>query len=506
VATTKTRIRLPDSHRLPGATPPVPLLAAVAGVGLVGAAVVFFAGAPVAWLWLWVCAIATVPVVAWFATRGRLFEPLPLLASVFALMFVTRPLQLMLEWRDLYSHFVPSDPINGLVLLEGQEIALYVSDRLREPLEPAMARALGACALFVVLLLLGYRLAAGRWLGGRLSRLGTTGARVNVLLATGVSLVLGLAAQAAIIARAGGPAASLESASEQRALSDSFALFLLSGFAFAGLLIWVAWRPPRRRLEWAALLLSVASVCGLWIVAGSRARVFLTLLALALLVHYLHRRWRLRELAAALVLLLIFGSSFAVFRHVAGERSLGEAVTAAGDHVLDARVVVNDNTHFDHVLYASTIYGRSRPHERGEFLLNGARSYVPRRIDPDKPEGGDIALRNVVWRERFGAGRPPTAVGDLYIDFGFPGVAVGALLIGVAARSLLGLLLGGSLGREYRVALYAILLIVLYEFVVGTFSIALGFAFTLLLPFLLAVHVFGRLPGFPAPTARAATG
>jgi oligosaccharide repeat unit polymerase len=367
-----------------------------------------------------------------------------------------------------------------------------------------MARALGACALFVVLLILGYCLAAAMRLGRRLSGLGSTGVHVNVLPAIGVSLVIGLAAQATIIARAGGPAASLESASEQTALSDSFVLFLLSGFAYAALLIWVAWRPPRGGLEWAALLLSVVSICGLWTIAGSRARVFLILMALGLVVHFLHRRWRLRELAVALGLLLVFGSSFAVFRHVAGERSLDAAVTAASEHVLDARVVVNDVTYFDHVLYATTIYGRSRPHERGEFLLNGARSYVPRRIDPDKPQGGDIAFRNVVWRERFGAGRPPTAVGDLYIDFGFAGVAVGALLIGAAARALLGLLLGGGLGREYRVALYAISLIVLYELVVGTFSIALGFVLTLLLPFLVAVHAFGRLPGLPARTARAA--
>jgi hypothetical protein len=35
---------------------------------------------------------------------------------------------------------------------------------------------------------------------------------------------------------------------------------------------------------------------------------------------------------------------------------------------------------------------------------------------------------------------------------------------------------------------------VLYEWIVGTLSIALGFVLTLLLPFLIAVHGFGRLP------------
>jgi oligosaccharide repeat unit polymerase len=167
-------------------------------------------------------------------------------------------------------------------------------------------------------------------------------------------------------------------------------------------------------------------------------------------------------------------------------------------------VIANDITYFDDVLYATTIYGRTRSHEHGQFLVHAFRSYIPRRIDPHKPEGGDFAFRKVVWGQQMGAGRPPTAVGDLFIDFGFPGVAIGALLLGAAAHALLGLLRGAVRGREYRVVLYAILLVVLYEWIVGTLSIALGFVFTLLLPFLVAIHGFGRLPRPPGFRGRVA--
>jgi len=409
-------------------------------------------------------------------------------------VFVARPLQLILEWRELYSHFPARDPVNRLVLLETQEVARFVGEQLDESLEAALARAIGACALFVVCLLVGYRFLAGDWLGRRLSRLGRHMRPVRLFPMIALSLGIGLAAQVAIIAKAGGPAASLESASDQKALSESFVLFLLSGFAYAALPIWVAWRRPQSRLEWVALTLAVVAVCGFSLIAGSRARVFITLMALALVVHYVHRRWRPREVALGLVLLLAFGSFFVVFRQVADKRSLTEAGRTGAEHVLDLRVIANDITYFDDVLYATTIYGRSRPHEHGTFLIDAFRSYVPRKIDPGKPNGGDIALRKVVWGNQLGAGRPPTAVGDLYIDFGFPGVAIGALLIGAAARALLGLLRGGPPGREYRVALYAILLVVLYEWVMGTLSLALGFALTLLIPFLIVVHGFGRLP------------
>jgi oligosaccharide repeat unit polymerase len=461
---------------------------------LAAACVVSAVSAPVAWLWLAICVGATVPVVIWFAAQGRLFEPLPLLAAVCAAMFVSRPLQLILEWRDLYSHFFPRDPVQSLVLLEGQEVALFVGQSLQEPLEPALARAIGACALFLVCMLAGYCFLGGELVGRRLSRLGRRTAPRDVSWMVAISLAIGLAAQVAIIAKAGGPAASLRSASDQKALSESFVLFLLSGFAYAALPIWIAWRPPRSRLEWAALVLSILAVCAFSLIAGSRARVFITLMVLALVVHYVHRRWRPREIAIGLVLLLGFGSFFVVFRQVADKNSLGDARRAASEHIFDARVIANDITYFDDVFYATTIYGNTRPHDHGAFLLNAFRSYVPRRIDPGKPEGGDVAFRKVVWGEQLGAGRPPTAVGDLYIDFGFPGVAIGALLIGIAARALLGLLGGGAAGRAYRVVLYAILLVVLYEWIVGTLSIALGFVLTLLLPFLIAVHGFGRLP------------
>lgn len=484
------RMAEPLRGRTPEARPAI--VAGAVVVALVAAGCALAAGVHPAWVLLGVCGVATVPIVVVGLISGRFLEPLPVIAAALVLILLTRPLQIMLEWQDLYSFFAPRDRLNTLLLLEGQEMANFVTRKLDEPLENALTRALGACALFIVLLLAGYGLAARASFGRRLATLRRRAAPINVQAAVGISLVIGLGAQVAIIARAGGPAASLESASKQTALQASFILFILASFSFVALVIWTAWARPRGRLEWIAFGASVAVVAGLSLLAGSRARVIVPLMAISVVIHFMWRRWRLRELALALLVLLAFGSSFAAFRQVSDE-GLGEAVAAAGDHVLDPRILLNDTTYFDHVVYATTIYGRKRPHRNGQFLLNGVRSYIPQAIDPSKPPGGDISLRRVVWGNDYGAGRPPTAVGDLYIDFGFPGVAVGALLIGIAAAALLNLIAGVGPGREYRVALYAILLIVLYELVLGTFSIALGFAITMLVPFIVAIHGFGRL-------------
>ena len=252
-------------------------------------------------------------------------------------------------------------------------------------------------------------------------------------------MAIGLAAQALIVVRSDGPGETFENAAAQPALKQGFVLFVIGGLATAGLIVWAVWMRPRTPAAWAALIVGVMAVCGFAVAIGSRSRVAVALLALAVIVHYLWRPWRRRELLVALILALTFVSSFLVFRETADRRSLSEAAETAPRHLLDARVIVNDITSFDQVVYATTIYGRERDHENGGFLLDGARSFVPRAIDSDKPEGGDITLREAVWGGSFTGGRPPTAVGDLWIDFGFPGVAVGGLLIGLLARALLGL-------------------------------------------------------------------
>jgi oligosaccharide repeat unit polymerase len=492
-------LRLPR----PAVTTANALTAALVGIGSVALIVLLFTDVPEAWRWITITAMATVPVVVWHAANGRLFEPLPLLAASCALLFLTRPIQLLLEWRDLYSHFFPADPIRHIVLLETQEVAFYVTERIDGPIGPPLARATAICAIFTVAMLAGYRFGRVGWIERRLEGLTGRGAPRNAVAAIAGALAIGIAAQAVIVARAGGPTASIETANDQNALSDSFALYFLAGFALMALVVWVAWHRPRSRAEWAGLVLAIAAVCGFAMIAGSRARVFVTLLVLAFVVHHLHRRWRWRELVAVGLLLLAFASSFGVFRQLTSIYSIGKSASLASEHVLDWRVIANDTTSFDHLLYAVTTYGVKRPHEHGRFLLDGARSYLPGVIDPNKPEGGDIVFRKVIWGDQFGAGRPPTAAGDFFIDFALPGVAVGGFLVGMAAWALLGLIRGGPEGRPYRVALFAVLVVILYEFVVGTLSIALGFAITMLIPLLLTLHGLGRLPW---PRARLGSG
>ena len=385
---------------------PRALLALALGLVVVLVALPTILGMPQAWTLLAVCAVICVGVTAWGLAQRRFLEPLPLIAAVGVLLFVARPLQLFLGWRDLYSYLQPGTGPVGLVLLENQEIALFVTDRLREPLEPAVTRAIGACALFLVVVSLAYLFPVGRRVGARLALIGGPRRAGNLQGAIAASLAIGFASQAAIIARAGGAGDSLRSANQQTALSDSFVLFILSGFGFAGMVVWAAWRRPATRLAWAGFTACVAGNCVFAGLAGSRARIFLALVMLAVIKHYLWSPWRLRQVLAGLTIFVMFAGAFQAFRQAANTDSIGSAVKEAPRYGLEPRVILNDLTSFDGLFYATSVYGQTRPHENGRFLLAGARSYVPHAIDPDKPEGGDIVLRRVVFRERFGAGRP----------------------------------------------------------------------------------------------------
>ena len=127
----------------------------------------------------------------------------------------------MLDWRDLYSHVFVHDPVRRIVLLETQEVAFYVTERIPGALGPPLARATAVCAIFTVAMLAGFRFGRVRWLEQRFKCLRGEGRRAIPPPRSAGALAIGILAQIVIVARAGGPAASIESANDaERALGQ----------------------------------------------------------------------------------------------------------------------------------------------------------------------------------------------------------------------------------------------------------------------------------------------
>jgi oligosaccharide repeat unit polymerase len=468
---------------------------------LVAAVVVAATGTQVAWLLLAFVAAVALPSLVISLKERRIFEPLTVIAAVTLVSFVARPLQLFLGTNDLSSWYSPDSAVDALLALDNQEIALFVTRDLQEPLSSSLTRAIAAVALFTGLATAAYFLPWGAWLGRRLARVGREARELDVRAVVIACLAIALVGQVIVLIKVGGPVDAARNMLDQGVLNTGLVYQVLLGFGTAGILIWAAWSPPKSRNARIGLAVAVLEVCAFYAISGTRTRVVLCLLMLAVISHYLWRPWRLRELLAGVLVVLVFSSMLLAIRQATSDRPLGEAVKSAPDYILDPRGVLNDFTEFDEVFIATTVIGSDHryrhpaPFLHGEGIVDAFRSYIPASIDSGKPESGDIAFRKLIWGNELKSGRPYTVVGDFWHDFGFPGVAVGALIFGMLARALLGLVSTSAMGagREHRVVLYGIGLVLLYTQLITTYSVALGYVITLALPYLAAVYLFGPL-------------
>ncbi len=286
---------------------------------------------------------------------------------------------------------------------------------------------------------------------------------------------------------------------DQEVLGTGLAYQVLLGFGTAAVLIWAAWDTPRTRRAKVAFVLVMVEVCGFYALAGTRTRVFLTLLMIAVVIALpgapvaaaraggrRGARGRVRERAA---------------RRSPGHRGqadrrgaqLGAQVPPrpARRPQRPDRVRRRLHRHHRHRLPPQVPLARAVPVRQGHpgrvpLVCPGTDR---RRTSPRAATWSSGSSSGATsWQ----AGRPYTVIGDFWNDFGFPGVVAGLAPVRPARPRARGAGLAAARrvpGREYRVVLYAIALVVLYTEVVNTYSVAIGFVLTIGVPFLVAMHL-----------------
>lgn len=76
------------------------------------------------------------------------------------------------------------------------------------------------------------------------------------------------------------------------------------------------------------------------------------------------------------------------------------------------------------------VYGRERDFEHGETLTRIVTQFVPRSLWPSKPMDLSVVVNSLFdWREGL-AGTPPGFVGEMFMNFHLPGVALGCAILG----------------------------------------------------------------------------
>jgi hypothetical protein len=473
------------------------LLAAAAVAITIVAVIVVATGAPVAWLALGVTGALSTAVFIRALWQRRYFEPLTIVAGLTLVSFAIRPLQLFVNVNELLSWYPPKSLDEAVLTLDRSETAQFVTQKLEGDLEPAITRTMVAVTLFFALCLIGDFLPVGRRLRERVSRVGTRVPDIRVRTVVAASLAIGFVAQMAALVFAGGPTEAFEGQLESKVLDvgSPVVMHFLMGFSTIGILCWAVWHRPTSRLERAGFLAATLEVVAFWSLAGSRTRVLLLIFMLAVVSHHLWRAWPRRAVMGGLVVCLLLGSALLSVRQTTADQSFGEALLSAPDYIVNPNGILNDFTEFDNLFMATSLIPSQRDYGYGQGILDAVTSFVPEPILPGKPESTDQEFRRFVWGEKRTLGRPYTVVGDLYNDFGFPGIAAGSVLFGIVARGLLALVRApaGLPGRRYRVALYAIGLSIFYMALATAYTLPIAFFIEFALPFLIAVHVFGPL-------------
>ena len=481
-----------------------------AAAGLVAVAIgVLAAQMPVAWLLLGISTVLSLAVLADAAPRRGYFEPMTVVAAFVLLAFCVRPLFVFLHSRDLLSWVNPQGrPAVQLEHIEQQTTALFASTLMHGHLSTTLTRAIAASTLFIAATIVGYSLPAGRRLAKRWEKVASGLKRPNVKFAIVASFVLGLIGQVAAVGRAGGVSSAANNQLKQTALggSGSLGILVLASFTVAGIVIWAAWDWPKTKGAAALLALAVMETCVFDIVVGSRTRVVATLLMVVVVAHMRWRPLSGRIVAMSLIIGILLSTALLGVRQATYDRPFSKALSSAPQYIEDPRGLINNIAMWDQLFFATSAVGSTLHFKYGGWFVAALHSYVPRFIDPHKPNPSDVVIRQQIFHNEVFAGLPPTLPGDLYYDFGFFGIAFGSILLGFLCRGMGGLLSGaGEGGAAYRAALYSILLFILYEFVSTTYSDAIGFAITVLVPFLAAVHIIGRFHRGGAPAADGAS-
>jgi hypothetical protein len=382
-------------------------------------------------------AVAGIVLIAQQLRRGDLASPLIALGLLTALEFGVRPLYLLANHNVLTAYLNPSSAAESLSSLQSQELVWFFAVRTGTPPPRGILIGVFLGAIFATSFILGYAHAPFRRRPKPISSLTLD----RKALRSGIAFLIAasLFAQAYVVARAGGLSGALAAVNTQQTvqLPGLFVIYVLLNGGSAALMVWLVVLRTKGLLEGGVFAALLAERVLFGLLTGSRSSAFMPLIACAVAAHYGLRRWRAWELAVAAGVLLAAASMFAVFREATRHASVDSAEVIARKSLPGPSQVANDITEFD-ALVEMVALPVQFPVRDGGRLREGALSLVPRGLYiGGKPPTGDVQVRARIWTSSVGlAGRPYTAVGELWWDFRWLGVALGGLVLGYVLKAI----------------------------------------------------------------------
>jgi oligosaccharide repeat unit polymerase len=426
--------------------------------------------------------VALVGAACRLAAADRLdpLEPVYFVAGLSVLTFVLRPIQIL--WVvDPNTRLLPAD---GALFRQALTLGL-----------------LGSAGFFA-----GYLAGWGSRLAARLPVPPPRWSAARLKLVAGAYIAVGLAGFVVAVERSGGIAAFTATLrgrallTESRSMVFAATLFLIQAAALVTGADCLFAR--RHRFLFG---LSLGLCVGLGTLLGGRAGVLLSIVALGVMLHY--KLWQRRTLAVRHALLLGLVVAFCIAFVIGlgalrpgwerGARTVRLetlAPSGAGERFLA------EFNQFDWFVILLDLMPDVVEHQHGATFAQFFLFFVPRGLWEDKPLPFEYTLTAMVRGEE--SGSPFTFVGELFLNFGVPGVVAGMFLAGVAGRALHGYLRRAP-DNPGVVLFYAATYANLLHFYTRNFA-PMMFTYVLLITAALAAVRFCARPDVPAAARQAA--
>lgn len=351
--------------------------------------------------------------------RFAIFEPLYFIAFLFFMVFVARPLQILLNY-DARVYVMPQDPL-------------------------LIQKALQFGALGLVSFYAGYVSRAGSRVARRLPHFGWPWQPKRVAWISIIFLVLGVAGYSVAIAQTGGVGIFLSTLQGRSLLEQSGTWFLASTLVLIHsatvILGTYLFKTGKRKLFFlASLFLSVAAS----LLLGGRSTVMIYLLSLVVIFYQLRYDDAKRSLPFT-VMIGVFVLAAVVFvvglgnaRTNVERDSDATLLTEPGIGQISDRFTSEFNQ-FDWLVIIDEMVPKTIPFQKGVTFLHLFTQFIPRAIWPAKPDPIEYTITWLVYGVR--SGSPFTIIGELFLNFNIPGIIIGMFIFGILSRALYNYLL-----------------------------------------------------------------
>ena len=206
-------------------------------------------------------------------------------------------------------------------------------------------------------------------------------------------------------------------------------LHLGDGFIMAAALLLASFRP---KSSWRRVVDVNTILVGSWLVVTAVRWRMLVFFGGLLLMHYL-KKGRRPGLLIVTALALVFAVTMPLIGYYRSISGYGK--TAMADGATYTRSAMSSLSIFDTFLAVIDAVPDRIPYQKGNIVLDAIYYPIPRSLWPEKPFSKEL---EVIWAVTGGRdlGYAAPLFGELYIQFGIPGIIAGMFALGVVVRAL----------------------------------------------------------------------